>query len=263
MAKRHFNKERYFYEQGYTTEKYVIPYIAQEIKVDKNLKVLEIGCGEGGNMKPFLDLGCPTTGIDLAGGRIEKGKFFFANHPHKERLNFVVKDIYQVTNELDHDYDLILMKDVIEHIPDQEKFLGFLKQFLSERGLIFMGFPPWYNPFGGHQQICQSWLLQRLPYFHLLPKPLYKGMLKLFGEHQKKIKGLLNIYDTGITLERLERIIKKNKYKILRKTHYLINPNYHIKFGIKPKKQNKLIRSIPYFRDFFTTCGYYLITKKD
>ena len=49
-------------------------------------------------------------------------------------------------------FDLILLKDVIEHIPDQERVIPYLKEFLKPGGRVFFGFPPWYMPHGGHQQ---------------------------------------------------------------------------------------------------------------
>lgn len=38
-------------------------------------------------------------------------------------------------------FDLIILKDVIEHIPNQEKFIPYIKQFLKPGGRIFFGFP--------------------------------------------------------------------------------------------------------------------------
>ncbi|NOX67348.1 MAG: class I SAM-dependent methyltransferase, partial [Chlorobi bacterium] len=73
MQERHINRNKYFDEQVYTTEKYVIPFISKVLPVNSNLSVLEIGCGEGGNLKPFLDIGCKTTGVDLSEKKIENG----------------------------------------------------------------------------------------------------------------------------------------------------------------------------------------------
>lgn len=39
--------------------------------------VAEIGCGEAGSLKPFLDMGCTCIGIDLEDVKIENGKKFF------------------------------------------------------------------------------------------------------------------------------------------------------------------------------------------
>ena len=75
MQKRHTNRERYFEEQTHTTRNYYIPYIKKNIGNLPN-KVLEVGCGEGGNLLPFAELGCDTIGIDIAVSRIEQAKNF-------------------------------------------------------------------------------------------------------------------------------------------------------------------------------------------
>ena len=71
---------------------------------------------------------------------------------------------------------------------------------------------------------------------------------------------LMDVHDTGISLERFERIVGKTDYKISNKLLYLINPIYKYKFKLKPRKQFGLIAAIPWVRNFWTTCGYYLIT---
>jgi len=154
---------------------------------------------------------------------------------------------------------LIILKDVVEHIPDQEKFIPYLKKFLKPGGYVYFGFPPWYMPHGGHQQVCSNKFLSILPWFHLLPTFIYKKFLQLFGENQFTIKELLEIKDTGISIERFERIVQKANYTIPAKTFYLINPIYRYKFGLQPRKQIKWIAAIPFIRNFFTTCVYYLI----
>ena len=128
MQERHRNRLLYFNEQAETTEKYVIPYIEQVFPLHEGVRVLEIGCGEGGNLKPFLDRGYHCTGIDLNKGQIENAKVFLADHPHLDRLTLVAEDIYKITPT---EYDLIILRDVIEHIHNQEQFMAFLKRFIA------------------------------------------------------------------------------------------------------------------------------------
>jgi len=261
MQERHSDRDKYINEQVITTQKYVIPFIQEFLNIDSTVSVLEIGCGEGGNMKPFLDLGCSVTGVDFSVAKIEFGNKYFEGHPNKEKLIFLTEDIYDSKN-LDQ-YDLIIMRDVIEHIHDQDRFMNYVKKFLKPKGKFFLAFPPWYNPFGGHQQVCESRLLSKVPYYHILPSPIYKGILKVFGESEKKIEGLLEVKETGITIERFEKILIKNKYKIDKKREYFINPNYEIKFGLKPRTGIPIVSSIPYFKNFVTTATYYLVSNKE
>lgn len=52
MQKRHTDRESYFDEQSQTSKNYYIPYIKEVIGHIPD-KVLEVGCGEGGNLLPF------------------------------------------------------------------------------------------------------------------------------------------------------------------------------------------------------------------
>ena len=133
------------------------------------------------------------------------------------------------------------------------------RDFMKPDGLYFIGFPPWYNPFGGHQQLLKHKLFSKLPYFHIIPRPLYKGLLKSIGESDAQIEGMLEIYDTRITIDRLNRILKSNKYSILKKTDWFVNPNYETKFGLKPRKQLAIISALPFVRNFLTTASYYVV----
>lgn len=261
MQKRHHNKSAYFEEQIFTTREYVIPFIENSLAINSGSKVLEIGCGEGGDLQPFLDRKCLVTGVDISESKILLANEFLKTHPEAKNLVLLAKDIYDCSKDLAGDFDLIMMRDVIEHIHDQDRFLGFVKMFLKPDGLFLLIFPPWYNPFGGHQQICRSPILSKLPYFHLLPGWLYRLILKAGGEKKPTITGLMDIKQTGISIERFRRILKKHNYTIIQETFYIINPNYNIKFGLRPRKQLKFISSLPFIRNLFTTSAYYLIRK--
>jgi hypothetical protein len=92
---------------------------------------------------------------------------------------------------------------------------------------------------------------------------LFKGILKSFGETTTSVENLAEIKETGISIERFQRLIKRNNYSIQKRTFYFINPIYKYKFELKARKQNSIIRKIPYLRNFLTTCMYYLVRKED
>ncbi len=263
MQERHTNKQRYFNEQAQTTEKYVIPFIEEVHPIDSDTSILEIGCGEGGNLIPFVERGCEVVGIDILQGKIDKANQYFSNHPNKGRAKFMVKDIYNIDPNVEWKFDIIIMRDVIEHIHNQEKFMAYVKRFLKPTSKFFLGFPPWQMPFGGHQQTCKNSLLSKLPWFHLLPTGMYRSTLKLFGERQKNIENLIEIKETGISLERFRCLLSNEGYNMDREVWYFINPNYEVKFGLKPRKSVHPFKTIPFLRNFFITAGYYLISCPD
>jgi len=260
---QHQNEKIRFQQQVDNARDYVIPFIEEAFTLDINCRILDIGCGDGGVMLSFLEKGIKATGIELDELKSSYAKEFLSNYIANGQAEIINLNIYQeeALEKYKELFDLIILKDVIEHIPDQEKFIPYLKQFLKPGGRIYFGFPPWYMPHGGHQQVCQHKLLAALPYYHLLPARVYKFLLKAFGEQDPVINELLEIKSTGISIERFERLVHKNNYTIEAKCHYLINPIYKYKFGWQPKKQYWVIKQIPFIRNFFTTCVYYLIRK--
>jgi SAM-dependent methyltransferase len=259
MHERHTDRELYFREQAHTTAKHVIPFIISIRPVNSTVSVLEIGCGEGGNLLPFLEAGCRrVTGIDISESKILNGRKFYSLIDGGEKVEFIAADIYDCRSA--GRFDIIIMRDVLEHIHDQARFMAFVKGLLERDGLLFIAFPPWYNPFGGHQQVCENRILSKMPWIHLLPRRLYSMLLRAGGESQARIEGLLEIKDTGINLDRFERIIKKEGFSVLKKSLWLINPNFEIKFGLRPRLLPRFAGGIPVLRNFLATTGYYLIS---
>lgn len=260
----HTEKPRYFQMQRDNAADYVIPFIEEVMEVKEGMNVLEIGCAEGGVLLAFLERGCNGVGVELSPTRAATAKEFLAEYIEKGQARIESKNIYdaRIPEDFPEAFDLIILKDVIEHIFDQEKLMARMKDFLKPGGHIFFGFPPWQMPYGGHQQIGKG-KMAKLPYYHLLPRPMYRGLLKMYKQNPGTIKELLEIKETRISLERFERISKQTGYRIARKQLYLVNPIYKYKFNLKPRKQNKVFGSIPWVRNFVTTCGYYLLSPSE
>ena len=88
--------------------------ISGSLSVYTREKVLELGCGEGGNLLPFAEAGCEVTGIDIVKTRIEQAVEFFARK--KAKGTFICSDIADVSEDIGK-FELIVIHDVIEHIP--------------------------------------------------------------------------------------------------------------------------------------------------
>ncbi len=260
MYKFHKDKKGYFNMQTANANAYVIPFIEEKFTIHPGMRVLEIGCGEGGVLKAFINKGCTGVGVELNKKRVKNACLFMKDLIEDGKIKIISKDIYNVNIENDFDgvFDIIILKDVIEHIHNQEKLIDWMKSFLTPNGIIFFGFPPWYMPFGGHQQMCHS-SLKKVPFIHLLPRSWYQ---KLLEKKNENAAFFLEIVDTQLSIERFEHICKDLNYRIQNKRHYFINPIYKWKFGLKPRKQLGIITKIPYLRNFITTCVYYTIQKK-
>jgi hypothetical protein len=136
-----------------------------------------------------------------------------------------------------------------------------IKELMKDSGILYLGFPPWQMPFGGHQQMAESKFLANAPWIHLLPRWLFGAVFRLFGATGSAVESFLRLRDTGISIERFERLVNKSGYRVVNRLLYLINPHYRVKFGLKPRVLPSFIARVPYLRDFFTTTCYYLLKK--
>lgn len=261
MYEFHKNTQWYYEMQTLNAKKSVIPFIEEAYTLQQGMKVLEVGCAEGGVLKAFIERGCYGVGVELDAPRLEKAKELNQSYINNNQAQFIAKNIYDpiFQSEYKDYFDLIILKDVIEHIHDQDKVMGVLKQLIKEGGCIFFGFPPFNMPFGGHQQVASSKIFSKIPYTHILPKSIYAWIMKIFGE--EGVEHFLEIKETGISTARFEKIVKNTDMSILHERHYLLNPIYEYKFGLKPRIQLPFIKAIPHIRDFFTTCVFYLVKK--
>lgn len=257
----HDDRRAYFEHQRQVTSEHVLPFVEASRPLPHSARVLEIGCGEAGVLQAFLDRGAECVGVDLNAQRLDAGRQLLAGAITEQRLQLLLGNIHDpdVQAQLGS-FDLIVLKDVIEHIDDQPGLLQRLHTYLRPNGCIFFGFPPWLMPFGGHQQVCRSKLLSRAPYIHLLPTAVYHRLLVSSGENQTRINALMRNKRTGINVERFERIVAETGYRILDQRLYLTNPIYQYRFGAKPRLQFTPVTRIPYLRDLFSSCAYYLIT---
>lgn len=256
MQQRQLNRRQYFKELAITSEKYYLPYLKQFIPIGKGTKVLEIGCGDGGNLLPFAKSGCTVVGCDIAEVRICDAESFFKEEGVP--ATFIASDAFLLT-DLEKQFDLIICHDVIEHISDKRGFMAKCKNLLKPGGFLFMSFPAWQMPFGGHQQICKGKILSHLPFFHLLPAKVYKKILILGKEKPACINELMNIKQTRCPIELFHQVLKEERYHVVNRVAWFINPHYEVKFGLKPRKLNKLIDRIPYIRNYFTTSSFYIL----
>ncbi len=258
MQTRHQNDEQYFEELARTTRRYILPFIQQHKSLETGMRVLEIGCGVGGNLQAFKELGCTIHGIDLVKPKVDLARRLLDETGQNTQVNLSCRNFLTMPAP-DEAFDLVFVHDVIEHIADKDTFMERLKAFLRPDGMAYFAFPAWQMPFGGHQQMCRSRVISRLPFIHLLPASLYRTLLKGAGENLQTVDELLAIQRCKTSSESFRRLVRRHGYDIVREQLYLINPHYEAKFGLRPRKIPRWIASIPRVRDFFATSCFYLV----
>lgn len=260
MKDRYSDRRIYFEELAQTSKEYISRYISAYKDIKSCHYVLEIGCGEGGNLVPFAEIGCKVCGIDISIGKIDNARRFFGDMG----LNgeFICSDFirYDIEAHIGR-YDVIIMHDVIEHVDPEDKdaFMSNAKALLKPSGVIMSAFPAWKMPFGGHQQICRSRLC-RLPFIHLLPERWYKGFLKVCREKDDKVYELLSIRRSRMSIESFESLCSRTGLKIKDRTLWLINPHYKAKFGLMPVKLHKYLSCVIWIRNHMSTSCFYILS---
>lgn len=256
---RYSNREKYFEELASTSRKHYLPYVQEFLPVGEGISVLEVGCGEGGNLLPFAQAGCRVCGLDLASGKIENARNFFA--ARNAVGEFHSCDFFDFTAS-EGGFDLILIHDVIEHIePDgKEAFVAKVRSLLKDGGYAFWGFPDWYMPYGGHQQICRS-KLSKLPFIHTLPASVYGGWLRMQKENPLQVEELLSIKRSKMTTGLFERLCRQTGLGIVDRRLWLVNPHYESKFNLRPRRLPAFFAAIPGLRECMSTSCHYMTEK--
>ncbi len=263
MQERHRDRRLYFNELTETSRAFYLDYLRNFLPLSSATRILEIGCGEGGNLLPFAEIGCQVTGIDIDKPRVDNAIKFFEENGQKGTL--IASDFLDVplpTSEEDR-FDIVLVHDVIEHIepPYKLSFMNRMKEFIRHDGVAFFGFPAWQMPFGGHQQICVS-KISKLPYIHLLPTKLYHWVLKKFNETEGNINEMLSIKRSRMPVEKFSRLANEAGLRVANRSLWLINPHYKQKFGLHPLREVWPFDRIVWFRNFYTTSAWYLLKRQ-
>ena len=237
-------KEYYWTYQNKLAELHYIPLFAKWGVSLAGKRVLDVGCGDGGFTAALAEAGADCTGVEVRD---------FGWESTLPNLRFIQQDILadEAESVLGADYDIILLRDVIEHISLESKhqFMAALQKFTSSEGIILMTFPPFYSPFGLHQQTFLKSFLKKLPYLGWIPGRVLDLLLKILGESDKARADVKEIRECRMTLRRFKKMVKKLKYPIENEKYYLIRPSHELRYGWKIRESN--LSGIPILREIF------------
>jgi len=242
----------YYYQYQYTLAKeHYIPYlVSNDVKLN-NISIIDVGCGNGGFISAFPETS-KKTGIEIKEfpwKDVKNGTFKVHNVLTQDNSEFIKK------------YDLIILRDVIEHIDlkYKEVFMNTIKSFLNENGKILVTFPPYFSPFGLHQQALMKSFLRKVPYLSLFPTTLNRTLCHLF-EDKKVLKEIEEIANSRMTIKNFNSIVKGLGLKIYNEEYFSVRPSHEIRYGFKMKKA--CFSKTPLLRELFVLGTSYIIEKK-
>ena len=216
-------KEQYWYGENFLFE-----YINDDSVKNKN--ILEIGCAEAGLLKFYTSKGAECSGLELSDIRFNNAILLNKdNKIHLFQANICKPETYK--KHVQEKYDLIIIRDVIEHIQDKKIALLNMYNILKPGGKLFISYPPKYCPYAGHQQTIPS-MLGKIPYLYLLPNFLYIGYLKLINCPSRKIEYLIETKKVRISNLQMLGLIAEAGFNILKKSNWFIRPAYTFRFKL-------------------------------
>jgi SAM-dependent methyltransferase len=115
----------------------------------KDIRALDIGCGFGGYTTALQEAGSRAVGLDLDSVRISG-------------LSAKVTGDAQLTPFPAKCFSLVVCSSLIEHIPEPLQLLREIDRILTPGGYLYLSFPPFYSPAGGHQFAPFHYLGERL-----------------------------------------------------------------------------------------------------
>ena len=202
----------------------------------EGIGVLDVGCGDGGASAALAVAGARVQGFDLDPRRVEG-----AVHTARERgiaLDLGVADITD-PDTLGHfagPFDLVLFRDVLEHIPDVDAALRNASARLTDDGAIVVIYPPYWSAFGGHQQILHPprklglrWA--KMPFVHWLGMGTWRALARGAQGDDAEWPEIETIRRAQLTIGGLARRARAHGLEVGAARRYLLRPTFHLRYG--------------------------------
>jgi len=104
------------------------------LKFDRNLRILDICCGDGRGLQKFKELGfTDVTGVEISDEKIKFAKEF--------GYKVIKQDICCGPFELGEKYDIIYSSHTIEHVLNPGYTIKNIVKFLKDDGIFFLILP--------------------------------------------------------------------------------------------------------------------------
>lgn len=157
----------------------LLPWLEGLRVLPPSAAVCEIGCAEGGVLAAFADHGASYS----LGTDIQEPLLRLVSTPVWKQLGyditFTQHDVIydDIPHEWQQRFDVVLLRDVIEHLDDPGIALKNIARIMKPGGVVVVTFPPYTSAFGGHQQLLGT-KLGGLPFVHLLPWSIFGAMVR-------------------------------------------------------------------------------------
>lgn len=266
MVKRDFSNEDWeaYYRRYQRTlaREYLIPILSRWGVALGGRSLLEVGSGNGGCGAAFSEAGCRVVMMDTD----ERLVSLAAEYNEKENVGAetFVGDVFDERASFYREgpFDIVMFRDVMEHLEDPAQALRIVRRSLAADGKVFVVFPPYYSPFGAHQQILPRKKVlfvpyNKLPYLQLLPRKLFLSVVRGESPAHREVERLSGI---RLTIRRFERCARDAGFAVQSKRMFLSRPSFALRYGL-PVIGASLLGRIPVVNEVTVTAAYYLLAR--
>jgi SAM-dependent methyltransferase len=230
------------------------------------VRILDVGCGDGGATCALAEAGARIDALDIEPRRLE-----MAAERARSRgleLEFATADITDATtlDKFGGPYDLVLFRDVLEHIPDVDAALAHCSERLAEGGGIMVIYPPYWSPYGGHQQTLSAarrfglrWA--KLAFIHWLPMPAWAALARNAAVPDAEWEDISTVRRASLTIAGLGRRARRHGLRVDRARRYLLRPTFHLRYGT-PVLDAGVLGRIPLLREIVVSGSWELLTRQ-
>lgn len=257
----------YWTYQYQLVEEYLVPWLRSWGAWADGVRVLDVGCGDGGASVALAESGARVSGFDLEPRRVTAG----AERARARGLDLHlgVADVTDASTLDDYagPYDLILFRDVLEHIPDVDAALRESAARLAPGGAIVVIYPPYWSPFGGHQQILHPprklgvrWA--RLPFVHWLGLGSWRALARGPEGDDAEWPEIQTIRRAALTVGGLRRRARAHGLRVAHARHYLLRPTFRLRYGT-PVVDAGWLGRVPGLREVLVTGSWEALRRTD
>lgn len=246
----------YFEYQRIVCREVLIPWLDKHVSLE-GLLLGDFGAHHGGMVDALREEGrvAGAVGLELSEDVVASSPFVSDERFRLECADLLAPDAHTPK------FDLVLLHDVLEHIPDYHRALVAIRASLREGGYVFVSFPPYYSAFGGHQQYARG-VARFTPFVHLLPERLFYRLAEPGEQEYMTPEGahedLVSVRRTRLTLSAAERVFARARLAVVARELFLVRPEYTVRYGLKARGASVLGR-LPLVREIGINGAFYLL----
>jgi SAM-dependent methyltransferase len=245
-----------YYEYQYSVGERVVGPWLRERMVIAGKAVADFGAHGGGMLDALRAAGAASgVGLEINPAIVESSPF-----QPSDGFRLEVADLTALGPDGEK-YDLVVLHDVLEHVPAAAAVLAAAERSLAPGGRVFVSFPPYYSMVGGHQHLARGWA-RAVPWVHYLPERAFVRLARPsdneYMSARDSLDDMLSVRRTRLTLRKAERAFARAGLVVADSDLFVSRPEYTVRYGW-PTVRAGVLGRLPAVREALVNGAFYLL----